>query len=55
MELHDIGPAKLFDTAGIDELGELGKKKLRKTVEALKARFRSFMSLPTLCIAAACC
>jgi len=22
MELHDIGPAKLFDTAGVDESGE---------------------------------
>ena len=36
MELHDVGPAKLFDTAGIDELGELGEKKRRKTLSTLK-------------------
>lgn len=35
MELHAIGPAKLFDTAGIDEAGELGAKKRRKTLAAL--------------------
>jgi predicted GTPase len=29
MELHDVGPSKLFDTAGIDEQGELGEKKRR--------------------------
>ncbi|CEM24053.1 unnamed protein product [Vitrella brassicaformis CCMP3155] len=36
MELHDIGPTKLFDTAGIDERGELGEKKRRKTISVLK-------------------
>jgi len=36
MELHDIGPVKLFDTAGIDESGELGAKKRRKTLSTLK-------------------
>lgn len=36
MELHDLGPAKLFDTAGIDEAGELGAKKRRKTLSTLK-------------------
>jgi hypothetical protein len=36
MELHDIGPVKLFDTAGIDEAGALGDKKRRKTLSALK-------------------
>lgn len=36
MELHDVGPAKLFDTAGVDEEGELGAKKLAKTLAALK-------------------
>lgn len=36
MELHEVGPAKLFDTAGIDEAGELGEKKRRKTLSALK-------------------
>lgn len=38
MELHDVGPAKLFDTAGIDEAGELGEKKRRKTLSTLKVR-----------------
>lgn len=36
MELHDVGPAKLFDTAGIDEAGELGEKKRHKTLSTLK-------------------
>lgn len=35
MEIHNIGPVKLFDTAGIDEQGELGKKKRRKTFQAI--------------------
>eukprot|EP00887_Chlorella_sp_A99_P004653 scaffold4.g4653.t1 len=30
MELHNIGPAKMFDTAGVDEQGTLGEKKRRK-------------------------
>ncbi|MDD5091315.1 MAG: 50S ribosome-binding GTPase [Candidatus Wallbacteria bacterium] len=34
MELHGLGPVKLFDTAGCDEEGELGGKK-RKKVEAV--------------------
>ncbi|KAL4444885.1 hypothetical protein ABPG77_003935 [Micractinium sp. CCAP 211/92] len=36
MELHDVGPAKLFDTAGIDERGLLGEKKRRKVLGVLK-------------------
>ena len=36
MELHALGPAKLFDTAGVDERGELGAKKLAKTLATLK-------------------
>uniref|UniRef100_A0A7S0MUN0 G domain-containing protein n=1 Tax=Pyramimonas obovata TaxID=1411642 RepID=A0A7S0MUN0_9CHLO len=36
MELHEIGPVKIFDTAGINEAGELGDKKARKTLAALK-------------------
>lgn len=35
MEIHNIGPVKLFDTAGIDEQGELGEKKRRKTFQAI--------------------
>ncbi|KAL4448101.1 hypothetical protein ABPG75_005320 [Micractinium tetrahymenae] len=36
MELHDVGPTKLFDTAGIDERGLLGEKKRRKVLGVLK-------------------
>ncbi|CAG9463417.1 unnamed protein product [Pedinophyceae sp. YPF-701] len=36
MELHDVGPTKLFDTAGIDEAGMLGDKKRAKTMSSLK-------------------
>lgn len=35
MEIHEIGPVKIFDTAGIDEQGELGEKKRRKTFQAI--------------------
>jgi [FeFe] hydrogenase H-cluster maturation GTPase HydF len=36
MELHQVGPIKIFDTPGIDEEGPLGKKKKEKTLQALK-------------------
>ncbi|GAB4823876.1 hypothetical protein N2152v2_010922 [Parachlorella kessleri] len=36
MELHEVGPAKLFDTAGIDETGLLGEKKRRKVLSVIK-------------------
>lgn len=36
MELHDVGPVKFFDTAGIDEGGDLGEKKRRKAYACLK-------------------
>lgn len=35
-EIHGIGPIRLFDTAGIDETGELGGKKLKKVLNDLK-------------------
>lgn len=35
-ELHDVGPVKLFDTAGVDEAGDLGAKKRAKTLSSLK-------------------
>jgi [FeFe] hydrogenase H-cluster maturation GTPase HydF len=35
-EIHGIGPVKLFDTAGLDEAGELGDKKRHKTFNDLK-------------------
>jgi [FeFe] hydrogenase H-cluster maturation GTPase HydF len=36
MELHGIGPVKLMDTAGFDELRNLGDKKRKKVSAALK-------------------
>ncbi|NGX28429.1 MAG: tRNA modification GTPase MnmE [Candidatus Anoxychlamydiales bacterium] len=36
MEIHTLGPIKLFDTAGIDEKTELGLKKRQKTIACLK-------------------
>jgi len=36
LEIHGIGPVKLFDTAGLNEKGELGDKKRRKAFSDLK-------------------
>jgi [FeFe] hydrogenase H-cluster maturation GTPase HydF len=36
MELHGLGPVKLMDTAGFDEADELGDKKRKKVITALK-------------------
>ena len=36
MELHNLGPVKLFDTAGVDEQGLLGEKKRKKAHSCLK-------------------
>jgi [FeFe] hydrogenase H-cluster maturation GTPase HydF len=36
MEIHDFSPVKIFDTAGIDEGGELGSKKKEKSLDTLK-------------------
>ena len=35
-EIHGMGPVKLFDTAGLDELDELGEKKRKKVYNNLK-------------------
>ncbi len=35
-EIHGLGPVKLFDTAGLDEAGELGSKKRAKGLSDLK-------------------
>ena len=35
-EIHGLGPVKLFDTAGLDEAGELGSKKRAKGLADLK-------------------
>lgn len=36
MEIPGIGPAILIDTAGIDDSGELGEKRITKSLETLK-------------------
>ena len=36
IEIFGIGPAILVDTAGIDDFGDLGAKRIQKTVETLK-------------------
>ena len=36
MEIHDLGPFKILDTAGVDEFSELGNKKRQKTYEAIE-------------------
>jgi [FeFe] hydrogenase H-cluster maturation GTPase HydF len=36
LQIHDFSPVKIYDTAGIDEISELGKKKKEKTFTALK-------------------
>lgn len=36
MEMHGLGPVRLYDTAGIDEPGELGAKKRRQALADLK-------------------
>jgi len=36
MQLHKVGATKIFDTAGIDEMGILGDKKRDKTFQVLK-------------------
>ncbi|MDP4290025.1 MAG: [FeFe] hydrogenase H-cluster maturation GTPase HydF [Bacteroidota bacterium] len=36
MEITGLGPVILVDTAGIDDVGELGSKRVERTVEALK-------------------
>lgn len=35
MEMLPIGPVSLMDTAGLDDRGELGKKRVQKTLETL--------------------
>lgn len=36
MEIHELGPVKLLDTAGIDEYTGVGEKKRKKTHEAIE-------------------
>jgi len=37
VEIFGIGPAILVDTAGIDDTGDLGKLRIRKTLQVIKA------------------
>jgi [FeFe] hydrogenase H-cluster maturation GTPase HydF len=43
MEIHGLGPAKMFDTAGANEYGRLGEKKKEKVIETLKKCDLSFI------------
>jgi hydrogenase maturation GTPase HydF len=36
VEIFDIGPAILIDTAGIDDLGEIGSKKIERSQEVIR-------------------
>ncbi len=36
MEIHGLGPLKIFDTAGLNEKGALGEKKKQKSFSAIK-------------------
>ena len=36
MEIFGIGPAIIIDTAGIDDSGELGEKRIAKTLDVIK-------------------
>ena len=37
MEILPLGPVVLIDTAGIDDVGELGNLRIKKTIAVLKA------------------
>ncbi len=36
MELHPLGPVVMIDTAGIDDVGDLGEMKVKKTKEVMR-------------------
>jgi len=36
MEILGVGPAIIIDTAGIDDSGELGEKRIAKTLDVIK-------------------
>lgn len=36
MEIKGIGPVYLYDTAGLDDIGDLGKKRVERTKEIIK-------------------
>ncbi|MCF7831005.1 [FeFe] hydrogenase H-cluster maturation GTPase HydF [Candidatus Gracilibacteria bacterium] len=45
MEIHDLGPFKILDTAGVDEFSKLGDKKRQKTYEAIEEADLSLLVL----------
>ncbi len=55
LELHALGPAKLLDTAGLDESGVLGDKKRRKALNTLKECDVAVIVVDTETAAAAMC
>lgn len=50
MEIGGIGPVVLIDTAGIDDTGELGAKRVQKTWDVLRT-----VDLAILLITSNCC
>ena len=36
VEIPNIGPSIIIDTAGIDDIGELGEKRIKKSFEIIK-------------------
>lgn len=36
MEIHGLGPVLFIDTAGFDDVGDLGKLRIKKTMDAIK-------------------
>ena len=36
MEIHGLGPCVFIDTAGVDDVGDLGQMRVEKTKEALE-------------------
>ena len=33
MEIPDVGPVQLIDTAGVDDVGEVGRKRVEKSLK----------------------
>lgn len=46
-ELHGIGPCKIFDTPGIDEISNLGEKKKKKVIQTLKECDLVILTIPS--------
>lgn len=46
MEILPIGPCVIIDTAGLDDLGDLGELRVKKSLEVLKKPILLFSQLP---------